>query len=66
VHSFCDRWHGGVDALAKDGAALAELLAQTAVTYQEADTSAAQALYTAAASWVDSGQGAPVAGLEAQ
>jgi len=49
VGELCDRWRLGVAHLAEDGAELADGLSQTAVTYQQADATAAQVLLDAAA-----------------
>lgn len=49
VRDLCDRWQLGVEHLATDGAQLADDLAQTVATYEQADRAAARVLLDAGA-----------------
>ena len=41
VDEFCDRWHAGVSAMAKDGGQIASRLEETVADYTRADNAAA-------------------------
>jgi hypothetical protein len=47
VRDFCDRWQIGVEALVKDGAELADRLAQSVNTYIQAENTAIEGFVAA-------------------
>jgi len=64
VRDFCHRWQNGVMNLTHDGAQIADRLAQSALTYHEAEATAVDAL-EAAWSGANPADGAVTHGLEA-
>jgi hypothetical protein len=53
-HDFCERWHFGVDLLAKDGEQISQLLSESVATYARADAAASEGLAAIAGDWVAS------------